>query len=346
MNRAGPTTLKQIAAATGVHTSTVSRALDPHKRHLVADDVAERIVHLAQSLGYQPNRVATSLRTGRSHLIGVLLPDIANPVFAPILSGIAESLASEGYAPIVADAGNDSSRQIAFVDNLLNQRVDGLILATVSRDDDVVGHCLDRGMPVVLVNRFEFRDRVSSIVSDDERGMRLAVDHLVSSGHRQIGHLSGPLNTSTGSLRRDGFSRAMAHHGLPVHVEEASHFTREAGVAPARALIAGTAGITAIVAANDLLALGIFDAMRMLGLRCPDDISVVGHNDMPLVDLISPPLTTVRIEHREMGRGAAKLLLEEIDHRGAAAQHVILQPELIVRASTTALRMPSEIGNT
>jgi Transcriptional regulators len=173
--------------------------------------------------------------------------------------------------------------------------------------------------------------------------MRLAVDHLVSTGHRHIGHLSGPLNTSTGLLRRDGFSRAMAHHGLPVHIEEASRFTREAGVAPARALIAGTAGITAIVAANDLLALGIFDAMRMLGLRCPDDISVVGHNDMPLVDLISPPLTTVRIEHREMGRGAAKLLLEEIDHHDAAAQHVILQPELIVRASTTALRMPSEI---
>ena len=172
--------------------------------------------------------------------------------------------------------------------------------------------------------------------------MRLAVDHLVSNGHRQIGHLSGPLNTSTGLLRRDGFSGAMAHHGLPVHIEEASRFTREAGVAPSRALIAGTAAITAIVAANDLLALGIFDAMRMLGLRCPDDISVVGHNDMPLVDLISPPLTTVRIEHREMGRGAAKLLLEEIDSRGAAAQHVILQPELIVRASTTALRMPSE----
>jgi LacI family transcriptional regulator len=343
MNRAGPTTLKQIAAATGVHTSTVSRALDPQKRHLVADDVAKRIARLAQSLGYQPNRVATSLRTGRSRLVGVLLPDIANPVFAPILSGIAEALATEGYSPIVADAGNDPSQQIAFVDNLLNQRVDGLILATVSRDDDVVGYCLARGLPVVLVNRFEFRDRVSSIVSDDERGMRLAVDHLVSNGHSQIGHVSGPLSTSTGLLRRDGYSRAMAHHGLPVHIEEASHFTRDAGIGPAHALLAGTAGITAIVAANDLLALGAFDAMRALGLRCPHDISVVGHNDMPLVDLISPPLTTVRIEHREMGRGAAKLLLNEIDNRDtaaqdAAAQHVILQPGLIVRASTASLR--------
>jgi LacI family transcriptional regulator len=273
----------------------VSRALDPQKRHLVADDVADRIASVAQSLGYQPNRVATSLRTGRSQLVGVLLPDIANPVFAPILSGIAETLATEGYSPIVADAGNDSSQQIAFVDNLLKQRVDGIILATVSRDDDVVGHCLARGLPVVLVNRFEFRDRVSSVVSDDELGMRLAVDHLVSNGHRYIGHVSGPLGTSTGLLRRDGFARAMARHGLPDHIEEASHFTREAGVAPARALIAGTPGLTAIVAANDLLALGTFDAMRTLGLRCPDDISVVGHNDMPLVDLISPPLTTVRI---------------------------------------------------
>src|SRR5258706_12938706 len=109
MNRAGLTTLKQIAAATGVHTSTVSRALDPHKRHLVAEDVAERIVHPAQSICYQPNSVATSLRTGRSHLISVLLPDIAHPAFAPILSGIAAALASEGYSPIAADGGSDSS---------------------------------------------------------------------------------------------------------------------------------------------------------------------------------------------------------------------------------------------
>jgi LacI family transcriptional regulator len=334
MNRAGLTTLKQIADATGVHTSTVSRALDPQKRHLVADDVAERIVRLAQSLGYQPNRVATSLRTGRSHLIGVLLPDIANPVFAPILGGIAEALATEGYSPIVADAGNDSSQQIAFVDNLLNQRVDGMILATVSRDDDVVGHCLNRGLPVVLVNRFEFRDRVSSVVSDDERGMQLAVDHLVSIGHRTIGHVSGPTGTSTGSLRRDGFSRAMAHHGLPIHVEVAEHYTREAGVKPAQALIKGVSGITAVVAANDLLALGTLDAIRGAGRRCPEDISVVGHNDMPLVDLISPPLTTVRIEHREMGRSAARLLLNGIETGSAVAQHIILQPEFVVREST------------
>src|SRR6478609_8842302 len=175
--------------------------------------------------------------------------------------------------------------------------------------------------------------------------MRLAVDHLVSNGHRHIGHVSGPLGTSTGLLRRDGFLRAMARHGLPVHIEEASHFTREAGVAPARALISGTPAITAIVAANDLLALGTFDAMRMLGRRCPEDISVVGHNDMPLVDLISPPLTTVRIEHRAMGREAAGLLLKELGAKTTASTRRVLEPQLIVRGSTRSVadRRPSRV---
>ncbi|NGX98373.1 MAG: LacI family transcriptional regulator [Candidatus Afipia apatlaquensis] len=334
MNRAAPMTLKQIADELGVHPSTVSRALDPQKRHLVGEDVVARVETLARTHGYRPNRVAASLRTGRSRLIGVLLPDIANPVFAPILGGITETLSAESYSPIIADAGQDASVQIAFVDSLLNQHVDGLILATVFSDDQVVGYCLDRNLPVVLVNRAEFRDRVSSVVSDDERGMQLAVDHLVSIGHRKIGHVSGPLRVSTGALRRDGFVRAMKHHGLPVHIQEASQYTREAGAGPAATLLKNNPGMTAIVAANDLLALGALDAVRKLGLRCPADVSVVGHNDMPLVDLISPPLTTVRIGHREMGRGAAKLLLREIETRSVASEHIVLQPELIVREST------------
>jgi LacI family transcriptional regulator len=304
---------------------------------MVADDVAERINRFALSLGYQPNRLAASLRTGRSRLVGVILPDIANPVLAPILGGIAEALAAEGYAPIVADVGTDTSPQIAFIDNLINQRVDGLVLATVSKDDDVVGHCLNRGVPVVLVNRYEFRDRVSSVVSDDEMGMRLAVDHLVTLGHRMIGQICGPLTTSTGTLRRDGFAKAIADHGLALHVAEAERYSRAAGAAPTRALIGSVAGLTAIVAANDLLALGALDALSAMGLHCPRDMSLVGHNDMPLVDLVSPPLTTIRIGNRAMGRDAARLLLREIDAQAQGVQHVVLTPELIVRQSTAAL---------
>ncbi|QOZ30807.1 LacI family DNA-binding transcriptional regulator [Bradyrhizobium sp. CCBAU 53421] len=328
------TTIKQIADATGVHPSTVSRALDPKKRHLVADDVAKRIVAQAEALGYQPNRLAANLRLGRSDLIGVLLPDIANPVFAPILGGITEVLSTQGYAPIVADAGNAPSQQISFVERLLSQRVDGLILATVSQDDELVGFCIQRGLPVILVNRSEARDRVSSVVSDDDMGMRLAVDHLVGLGHRHIAHVAGPMSTSTGALRRDGFEHAMSHHGLRGLVREAAAYTREAGAQAAEDLLAATGDVTAIVAANDLLALGVLDVFKQRGLRCPEDISLVGHNDMPLMDVVSPPLTTVRIEHREMGRIAARMLAESIKSGSSEIRHVILRPELVVRGST------------
>ena len=336
MNRQVPT-IRQIADATGVHVSTVSRALDPNKRHLVAQDVADRIASKAESLGYRPNQLAVGLRRGRSNLVGVFLPDITNSVFAPILGGIAETLAAAGYAPIVADAGNDSSQQISFVGKLLSQRIDGLVLATVSQDDELVGYCIEHGLPVVLVNRSEAQDRVSSAVSDDGMGMQLAVDHLVSIGHKRIAHVAGPLTTSTGLLRRDGFLRAMARHGLTGEVHEASRYTREAGAAAVAGSLA-TGEITGIVAANDLIALGVLDTLRGVGLCCPDDVSVVGHNDMPLMDVVSPPLTTIRIEHREMGRTAAKLLTESILTGSDEIRHIVLPPKLVVRKSTAKPR--------
>lgn len=330
----GAPTLKQIAEATGVHASTVSRALNVQTRGLVARELADRILEVAERLGYRPNRLAASLRTGRSRLIGVLLPDIANPVFSPILSGITEMLAADGYAPIVADAGNDHSRQLGYVDDLINQRVDGLVLATVAQDDDIVAHCLRRGVPIVLVNRFELSARVSAVVSDDEAGMRLAVDHVVALGHRVIGHVAGPAMLSTGALRRAGFEAAMARHGLASHVAESTAYSRAAGLAPARRLLDEVPGLTAIVVANDLLALGTYDLLKERGLRCPEDLSVVGHNDMPLIDLVQPPLTSVRIGHREMGREAARLLLEEIHRESGAPRKLVLAPELIIRDST------------
>jgi LacI family transcriptional regulator len=223
------------------------------------------------------------------------------------------------------------------VENLLSQRVDGLILATVSQDDELVGFCIRRGLPVILVNRSEARDRVSSVVSDDDLGMRLAVDHLVGLGHQHIAHVAGPLSTSTGTLRRDGFERAMSHHGLRGVVREAAGYTREAGAQAAALLLDVGGRITAIVAANDLLALGVLDALKERRLRCPDDISLVGHNDMPLMDVVSPPLTTVRIEHREMGRTAGRMLVDTITSGSSEIRHVVLRPILIVRDSTARI---------
>jgi len=307
---------------------------------MVAQELAASILQAAQKLGYQPDHLAASLRTGRSQLVGVLLPDIANPVFAPILSGITERLIEDGYSTIVADAGPGSPSPTALLDGLIAHRVDGLILATAAREDALVGRCLERNVPVVLVNRAEAQSRVSAVVSDDMRGMQLAVDHLVALGHRRIGHIAGPPTLSTGLLRLRGFEAAIRDQAIPLESfnQNATAYSREAGAEAASKLLAASPEITGIVAANDLLALGAYDALRDRGLHCPDEVSVVGHNDMPLMDLVAPALTTVRIEHRAMGREAADLLFQRMRRDDIPTRMVMLTPRLIVRGSTSAPR--------
>lgn len=332
-------TIKDVAERCGVHPSTVSRALSPVMSHLVAAAVAKRIRAAAAALGYQVNVTAAGLRTGRSGLIGVLAPDIADPGFPPILSGITETLAAEGYATIVVDVGPDPSREQELVDKLIARGVDGLVLATVVLNDPVVGHCLAASMPVVLVNRSDSGRRLPAVVTDDEAGMRLAVDHLVGLGHINLGHIAGPQHVSTGALRRAGFKAAADRAGLPapnIAIEIARAYTREEGRLAALRLLDRKTPPTAIVAANDLLALGIYDALGARGLTCPADVSVVGHNDMPYVDMLSPPLTTVRIAQRDMGNQAARLLLDAISEPAARRERVVLEPRLIVRGSTAA----------
>lgn len=333
-------TLRDVAKSAGVHLSTASRALDPSKRHLIADAVVSKIAAIADKLGYRRDPVAASLRTRRSKLVGVIVPDIANPVFSPIIAAITETLGASGYSTIVADGGQDRKRQSALVGELLARRVDGLVLATVRRDDPILKECLDEGLPVVLVNRSDDSDRVSSVVTDDRAGMRLAVDHLVELGHRDIGHVAGPAHISTGHLRRQGFEEAMTARGLavpPSTIVEATAYEREAGEAAASELIKNNPQLTAIAAANDLLALGVYRAIASAGLSCPHDISVVGHNDMPLADMVEPPLTTIRIGPREMGHDAARLMIARIQEPDAAVKRVVLSPSLVARASTAGL---------
>jgi LacI family transcriptional regulator len=334
-------TIKDVASRCGVHPSTVSRALSPAMSHLVAPEVTKRIRAAAAALGYQPNVTAAGLRTGRSGLIGVLAPDIADPGFPPILSGVTETLGAEGYATIVVDVGPDRSRQQELVDKLIARGVDGLVLATVTLNDPVVGHCLAASIPVVLVNRTDSGRKLSAVATDDEAGMRLAVEHLVALGHIRIGHIAGPQDVSTGARRSAGFKVAAAKAGLRaqnIMIETARAYTRDEGRLSALRLLDRKPAPTAIVAANDLLALGIYDALAARGLRCPSDVSVVGHNDMPYVDMLSPPLTTVRIAQRNMGNRAARLLLDQIADPAARRERVVLEPVLIVRGSTARPR--------
>lgn len=325
-------TLQHVADDAGVHRSTASRALNPDTAGLISPDVVARVADAAARLGYRRDLLAASLRNSRTRLVGVLVPDLANPVFAPILAGTEAALAAHGYAVLVANApGGDA---LDLVNSLLARRAEGLILATVRERDPALDRCLGLGVAAVLVNRADAAGRVSAAVPDDREGMRLAVEHLLTLGHRRIGHLAGPANVSTGRLRVEGFRSAMENAGLPADaIEEAAAYTRDAGRVAAGRLL-DRHRLTAVAAANDLLALGAYEALAACGLSCPGQVSVTGHNDMPLVDMVQPPLTTVRIDQDRIGREGARLLLARLAAPGGPPTAVLLPPALVVRDST------------
>ena len=330
------TRIQDVARIAGVHPSTVSRVLNPGTRRLVSQAVAERIEALARKLGYTADPVAAGLRTRRSATIGVLIPDIANPVFPLILRGIEAALAAAGYTAIIANTDNSAARARGALARLAARRIDGVIVATATRRDALIEQCRRLELPAVLVNRAADGGKVSAVINDDRAGIALAVDHLFALGHRAIAHVAGPGNISTGQARRAGFIAAIKAHGLPAPpVAVADSYSIAAGErACARLLDMGRVG--AIVAANDLLALGCYDELARRGLACPGAISVTGFNDMAFADRFDPPLTSVRIPHRVMGAEAARLLLAQIANPRAPEQEIKLQPELVVRGSTAA----------
>ncbi|MGK6308902.1 LacI family DNA-binding transcriptional regulator [Variovorax sp. DT-64] len=327
-------TIRDVAQAAGVHVSTVSRALNPDKRALISEEVLRVVEEAAQRLGYRPNRAASALRTGRTHTIGVLVPDITNPVFPPILQGIEASAAARRYFVFVTNV-MDHALARPVVERMLAQQVDGLVMAIATRDDPLIDYLQKAGMHTVLVNRADESGRLPAVVSDDRLAMKLAVDHLVGAGHRRIAHLAGPQNVPTGVARRQGVEQALRDRGLELAaVVECEGYSREAGRHAMAQLLAQHERPEAVVCCNDLVALGAYDLLRAQGLRVPQDISITGHNDMPLVDMVDPPLTTIRLPHRELGWRAAEMLFDEIEGKSLSASTVVLRPELVVREST------------
>ncbi len=334
-------TLRDVAREAGVHTSTASRALNTETRAVVNPQTVEKVLRAARRLGYTPNPLARGLRTNRTMTVGIVIPDIENPLFGPIIAGAESRLGDEGYSLLIADADrSDPSSIPAIVDNLVERRVDGLILATAGRSDDTIASLVHRHIPAVLVNRTSNGVPIPSIVGDDHAGIGLAVEHVVGLGHRTIGHIAGPRHLSTGMGRYQAFLSWMQSLDLEVRpdsVEEADWFQVEPGYRAATALLDRRPDLTAIVTANDLLALGAYRAIRERGREVGIDVSITGYNDMPLLDLMQPPLTSVRVPYRQMGSEAAGMLLSLLsqDHsRRERAVSVRLVPTLSVREST------------
>ena len=328
-----------------MHPATASRALNERTASMVNAQTVRRVREAADTLGYRVNRVARGLKTRRSYTIGMLIPDITNPFFPAMVRGAEDCLHASGYTLVLADTDNDPDEERRHRDVMLERQVDGLLLGTSRRRDEVVEQLLGSGVPFVLVNRTVDRGTVAAVIPDDHAGMTLAVDHLHDLGHRSIGHVAGPSLTSTGSRRRAGFLEVMRSLGLEGPAPtEASAFTIEAGRAAADVLLSGRPRPTAIVAANDLVALGVLDAAAAIGLSCPGDLSVIGFNDMAFVDRMQPPLTTVRVDEYELGLRAARVLLTLVDDPAAPRATLMVAPELVIRASTAPPRAARRRG--
>lgn len=331
-------TLRDVADLAGVHTSTASRAINEHTRSLVDSQTVERVLQAAEELGYRPNSLARGLKTNRTFTVGMLLPDLTNPLFPPIVRGIDDSLGHADYTVILANTDNDDDKERAVLHALLSRGVDGLILATAQRTASAaVREIVAGGLPTVLVNRTMDDIDVSSITGDDRQGARLAVEHLAGLGHRRIAHVAGPQHFSTGMARYRGFLEAMEQAGLEVDpdlVAFSDSFKEQAGATAFRALLERRNEMTAVVAGNDLIALGCYDVLGEHGMSVGADVSVVGFNDMLFADKLCPPLTTIRIPHYEIGARAGQVLLDLLQARRSEVVQVHLEVELVTRAST------------
>ena len=336
-----PATLAEVAKAAGVHPSTASRALNAHTRAKVSAGTAAQVMGAARRLGYQPNSLARGLRMSRTLTVGMLVPDITNPLFPPIARGIEDRLRRNGLTLVLANTDNDDDKERALFDAMVARRVDGLILATARRQYPLLTEVADRGLPCVLVNRTTDDTAVPAVLGDDHAGIGQAVRHLVELGHRRIAHVGGTQTVSTGVTRYSSFLSWMRQHGLepdPRLVVIAEWFQEERGAEAFRKLFARGAGFTAVVCGNDLIALGGYDVLRERGLTCPDDISIVGYNDTPFNDKFSPALTSVRIPQYHIGYRVADLLLEIMEDSDYQLADLHLKPQLMVRGSTAPPR--------
>jgi DNA-binding LacI/PurR family transcriptional regulator len=329
-------TIHDVAALAGVSKSLVSLAMRGSPK--VSDARRTAILSAATELGYRPNAAARSLADRRSRTVGVLILDLHNPVFAEILDGVQSRVQARGYTTLLVTGGPDPLRERAELEKLLEFQVEGVILIS-HRLQSAEVRAIATEVPTVVVTRRDITGpRIDTVSNDDVAGARLAVEHLVSLGHRRITHVFGGDNPSSID-RRAGYLAAMADAGLSgrAAVVEGS-LTDAGGYAAATIALSAARRPTALFVANDFSALGAIAAAEDLGLGVPDDVSIVGYDGIGLGALRTLSLTTVAQPLAEMGALAARRLFSRIDRPGGRARHESVKSQLVIRGSTAPHR--------
>lgn len=329
-------TVKEIAERAGVSIGTVSNVLNGLPS--VRETARERVLKAMEQLEYQPSLLGRALRKDKTNMIVMIVPDITNPFFPGAVRGAEDVAFKDGFRLVLCNSDNDLEKEATYLHEMRTYRPSGLIIvpADLSKGTEEAKAYLRTGCSVVYMDRIPSNWRGDSVTSAHEEGAYLATRHLIELGHLNIATITGPLSLSSATARLKGYRRAMKEAGLPItpeYVQEAE-FNTTAGFNAARALLALRRKPTAIFAANDLIGFGVLAAMREAGLHCPEDISVVGFDNLDESDVATPKLSTIEQFAYQVGANAAQIVVERNKGGEGPAKHIVLAPKLLVKDSS------------
>ncbi len=329
--------MADVARQAGVSLMTVSRVVN--NKDDVSADTRQLVQTTIKQLGYRPSDIARGLVTKRTGAIGLVVPDVSNPYFSEVVRGAEHVAYAENYSVLLCNTEENTQRELAVLQSLEEKCVDGIVLCSSRLAEDDLEEAISRHPAAVLVNRrLEFADErggVGVVTLDDIAGGQMATQHLLNRGHRAIGLLAGPPASHSGQGRTEGYHRTMTAAGISPFSRWIKHCapTVEGGRTGARELLGGNPELTALFCFNDLVAIGALQACGDLGQAIPDDVAIVGFDDIPLAALVTPALTTCRTSRYELGTRAMELLLERIGGCTEMCKEIVLSTELIVRDS-------------
>jgi LacI family transcriptional regulator len=336
--------IKDVAREAGVSTATVSHVIN--KTRFVSDATRERVMRAVERCHYYPNAQARSLASGRSNILGLLISDISNPFFPELVKSIEAAAYEHGYDVVLSNTNYESERTSHYVRRLIERKVSGVALMTSELDTALIDELARRHVSVVFLDLGAPGVHMSNLCVMYESGIEEAIRHLVALGHKRLAFIGGPKHLRSASKRleafRDSVARALAGEDAPASYE--GDFKLEGGQRAAREILSAGELPTAVVAANDMMALGAMREFRAAGLNIPRDISVVGFDDIAFAALADPPLTTVCLPRMELGRRAVEALMTTIEHPERQGVEIRIPTYLIVRGSTAPARAPEKRG--
>jgi LacI family transcriptional regulator len=328
------TTIREVARKAGVSPTSVSHVVN--NTRFVSEDVRERVLASMRELNYRPNALARSLRRGETHTLGLILPDSANPFFAEVGHAIEAAAFALGYSVILCNTENDEAKEHLYTEVLENKQLDGIIFVGAGEDRESISELVKNGLPLVVVDRDMGNLGLDIVTTENYQGGFLATQHLLSLGHQIIGCITGPSNITPSADRVTGYRAALQQAGHPVNESllVRGDFHAPSGHSAALQLLQLTPHPTAIFVCNDMMAIGALRAASQLGLSVPEDVAIVGFDDIELASYISPSLTTVAQPKLEIGQLAVKLLFERMGDPSLPPRHTVLSTTLVIRESS------------